>query len=130
MGLPLPLRGSSNHSNTATLRRKGGRDPSEVTEDADFGMRLARFGYRSEMIGWTTYEEAPANVGQRLRQRTRWFKGRMRPSSTQEFYCDFRDLSILLAARTTPIATPSQQPTFVMVRLGSGPVCQNIGFNS
>jgi cellulose synthase/poly-beta-1,6-N-acetylglucosamine synthase-like glycosyltransferase len=42
-------------------------------------MRLARFGYRSEMIWSTTYEEAPAHVGPWLRQRTRWFKGWMRP---------------------------------------------------
>ena len=77
MGLPLPLGGSSNHFNTATLRKIGGWDPYNVTEDADLGMRLARFGYRSEMIWSTTYEEAPAHVGPWLRQRTRWFKGWM-----------------------------------------------------
>jgi hypothetical protein len=79
MGLPLPLGGSSNHFDTATLRKIGGWDPYNVTEDADLGMRLARFGYRSEMIWSTTYEEAPAHVGPWLRQRTRWFKGWMRP---------------------------------------------------
>jgi cellulose synthase/poly-beta-1,6-N-acetylglucosamine synthase-like glycosyltransferase len=77
MGLPLPLGGSSNHFDTATLRKIGGWDPYNVTEDADLGMRLARFGYRSEMIWSTTYEEAPAHVGPWLRQRTRWFKGWM-----------------------------------------------------
>ena len=73
--LPLPLGGSSNHFYTATLREVGGWDPYNVTEDADLGMRLARFGYRSDMIDSTTYEEAPARIGPWLRQRTRWFKG-------------------------------------------------------
>jgi cellulose synthase/poly-beta-1,6-N-acetylglucosamine synthase-like glycosyltransferase len=50
-----------------------------VTEDADLGMRLARFGYRSGAVGSSTYEEAPADVGRWLSQRTRWFKGWMRP---------------------------------------------------
>ena len=73
--LPMPLGGSSNHFRTATLREVGGWDPYNVTEDADLGMRLARFGYRSDMIDSTTYEEAPAQFGPWLRQRTRWFKG-------------------------------------------------------
>ena len=75
--LPLPLGGSSNHFYTATLREVGGWDPYNVTEDADLGMRLARFGYRSDMIDSTTYEEAPTRIGPWLRQRTRWFKGWM-----------------------------------------------------
>ena len=77
MRLPLPLGGSSNHFHTATLRKVGGWDPYNVTEDADLGMRLARFGYRADIIDSTTYEEAPADAGPWLRQRTRWFKGWM-----------------------------------------------------
>ena len=75
--LPLPLGGSSNHFRTSVLRRIGGWDPYNVTEDADLGMRLARFGYRTSIIPSTTYEEAPARLGPWLRQRTRWFKGWM-----------------------------------------------------
>lgn len=75
--LPLPLGGSSNHFHTAVLRQLGAWDPYNVTEDADLGMRLARFGYRAAMIDSTTYEEAPAHLGPWLRQRTRWFKGWM-----------------------------------------------------
>jgi hypothetical protein len=75
--LPLPLGGSSNHFRTTTLREVGGWDPHNVTEDADLGMRLARFGYRSDVIDSTTYEEAPANVCDWLGQRSRWFKGWM-----------------------------------------------------
>jgi len=40
-------------------------------------MRLARFGYRSDVIESTTYEEAPADVRRWLGQRARWFKGWM-----------------------------------------------------
>jgi cellulose synthase/poly-beta-1,6-N-acetylglucosamine synthase-like glycosyltransferase len=75
--LPLPLGGSSNHFHTASLREVGGWDPYNVTEDADLGMRFARFGYRSSVLNSTTYEEAPARFGPWLRQRTRWFKGWM-----------------------------------------------------
>jgi cellulose synthase/poly-beta-1,6-N-acetylglucosamine synthase-like glycosyltransferase len=75
--LPLPLGGSSNHFVTQALREAGGWDAYNVTEDADLGMRLARLGYRAAVIDSTTYEEAPAEVGPWLRQRTRWFKGWM-----------------------------------------------------
>ena len=73
--LPLPLGGSSNHFRTAALRKVGAWDPYNVTEDADLGMRLARFGYRSTIVRSSTYEEAPIRCGPWLRQRTRWFKG-------------------------------------------------------
>jgi len=75
LGLPIPLGGSSNHFRTAALKGVGAWDPWNVTEDADLGLRLARFGYRSATVASTTYEEAPARFGPWLRQRTRWFKG-------------------------------------------------------
>jgi glycosyltransferase XagB len=75
--LPLPLGGSSNHFRTAVLRQSGAWDPYNVTEDADLGMRLARFGYRATVIPSSTYEEAPSSFRPWLRQRTRWFKGWM-----------------------------------------------------
>src|SRR5262245_25167475 len=77
LGLPLPLGGSSNHFRTEALRKVGGWDPYNVTEDADLGIRLARFGYRSATIASTTYEEAPADSRRWLRQRSRWFRGWM-----------------------------------------------------
>lgn len=73
--LPLPLGGTSNHFRVEALRRVGGWDPFNVTEDADLGIRLARFGYRTGVIDSSTWEEAPVGFGQWLRQRTRWFKG-------------------------------------------------------
>jgi cellulose synthase/poly-beta-1,6-N-acetylglucosamine synthase-like glycosyltransferase len=75
LGLPLPLGGSSNHFRTAVLRQVGGWDPYNVTEDADLGFRLARFGYRSVTFASTTYEEAPIRFRGWLYQRTRWMKG-------------------------------------------------------
>jgi len=75
--MPLPLGGSSNHFHTSALRDVGGWDPYNVTEDADLGFRLARFGYRCVMFPSTTYEEAPARFGAWLRQRSRWMKGFM-----------------------------------------------------
>jgi glycosyltransferase XagB len=76
-GLPLPLGGSSNHFRTAALRQAGAWDPYNVTEDADLGMRLARFGYRCGVIDSTTFEEAPATARRWLGQRSRWLKGWM-----------------------------------------------------
>ena len=73
--LPLPLGGSSNHFRTAALREVGGRDPYNVTEDADLGMRLARRGFDTAVIASTTYEEAPSRLEPWLKQRSRWFKG-------------------------------------------------------
>jgi len=48
-----------------------------VTEDADLGYRLARDGYRADVIGPPTFEEAPVTFGAWLKQRTRWIKGHM-----------------------------------------------------
>ena len=92
--LPLPLGGSSNHFHTATPREVGGWDPYNVTEDADLGMRLARFGYRAGVIDSTTYEEAPARFGPWLRQRTRWFKGWTQTWAVQEPGRLLRDLGL------------------------------------
>jgi cellulose synthase/poly-beta-1,6-N-acetylglucosamine synthase-like glycosyltransferase len=74
-GLPLPLGGTSNHFRTAALQQIGGWDPYNMTEDADLGMRLHRFGYRSRVIALPTLEEAPTALPVWIGQRTRWFKG-------------------------------------------------------
>jgi glycosyltransferase XagB len=77
LGLPLPLGGTSNHFRIAALRRIGAWDPHNVTEDADLGMRLARFGWRAGVLASTTGEEAACRWGVWLRQRARWLKGWM-----------------------------------------------------
>ncbi len=81
--LPFPLGGSSNHFRTAVLRKVGGWDPYNVTEDADLGIRLYRLGYRSAVLSSATYEEAPPPFVQWLKQRTRWYKGWMHPCQWQ-----------------------------------------------
>ena len=63
------------HFRADVLRAVGGWDPHNVTEDADLGIRLKRFGHNIEMIDVPTYEEAPDKLGVWLKQRTRWFKG-------------------------------------------------------
>jgi cellulose synthase/poly-beta-1,6-N-acetylglucosamine synthase-like glycosyltransferase len=84
--LPVPLGGSSNHFRTDALRNVGGWDAWNVTEDADLGLRLARFGYRVATFDSETLEEVPAAVPAFLRQRTRWLKGWM-----QTLFVNFRD---------------------------------------
>ena len=76
-GAPLPLGGTSNHFPRALLERVAAWDPFNVTEDADLGIRLARYGYRTATIGSRTYEEAPVSLRQWLPQRRRWIKGWM-----------------------------------------------------
>jgi cellulose synthase/poly-beta-1,6-N-acetylglucosamine synthase-like glycosyltransferase len=75
--VPVSLGGSSNHFRTETLRAVGGWDGFNVTEDADLGYRFARDGYRIDVIGPPTYEEAPVTFDAWLNQRTRWIKGHM-----------------------------------------------------
>ena len=74
-GLPIPLGGTSVFFRRGVLEQLGGWDAHNVTEDADLGMRLARFGYRCEMIPSTTWEEANCRVRPWIRQRSRWLKG-------------------------------------------------------
>ncbi len=77
LGLPIPLGGTSNHFRTETLRRLGGWDPYNVTEDADLGIRASALGYRVGVVNSTTFEEANCETGNWIRQRSRWIKGYM-----------------------------------------------------
>jgi glycosyltransferase XagB len=71
----VPLGGTSNHFRVAQLRRLGGWDPFNVTEDCDLGVRLGREGLRVAMLDSTTWEEAVPRVRPWVRQRSRWVKG-------------------------------------------------------
>lgn len=73
--LPIPLGGTSNHFRTDGLRRLGGWDPYNVTEDADLGIRASAEGLSVGVIDSTTYEEANSRYGNFIRQRSRWIKG-------------------------------------------------------
>ena len=59
------------------LRELNAWDPFNVTEDADLGVRLTQRGYRVGVLNSTTYEEANSQVGNWIRQRSRWIKGYM-----------------------------------------------------
>ena len=72
---PIPLGGTSNHFQAEALRRLGGWDPYNVTEDCDLGMRLAIEGYQTVVIDSTTWEEANSQLRNWIRQRSRWIKG-------------------------------------------------------
>jgi cellulose synthase/poly-beta-1,6-N-acetylglucosamine synthase-like glycosyltransferase len=77
LGFPVPLGGTSVFFRRRALERVGAWDAHNVTEDADLGMRLARAGYRTEICGSTTHEEANSRLGPWIRQRSRWLKGYM-----------------------------------------------------
>ncbi|MBN9348950.1 MAG: glycosyltransferase, partial [Devosia sp.] len=77
LGIPIPLGGTSNHFRIEPLRELDGWDPYNVTEDADLGIRVATHGGKVGVIHSTTWEEACADAGAWIRQRTRWIKGYM-----------------------------------------------------
>jgi cellulose synthase/poly-beta-1,6-N-acetylglucosamine synthase-like glycosyltransferase len=75
LGLVVPLGGTTLFLRRAALSEVGGWDAHNVTEDAELGLRLARHGYRTEIVETTTFEEANAAVLPWIRQRSRWQKG-------------------------------------------------------
>lgn len=75
LGLALPLGGTTLFFRRDALEKLGGWDAHNVTEDADLGIRLARRGWRTQMIPSTTFEEANARAWPWIRQRSRWIKG-------------------------------------------------------
>jgi len=77
MEIPIPLGGTSNHFPIKVLRRLYAWDPYNVTEDADLGIRLAEFGYKTRITSSMTMEEAPIGLAGWMNQRARWIKGYM-----------------------------------------------------
>jgi cellulose synthase/poly-beta-1,6-N-acetylglucosamine synthase-like glycosyltransferase len=75
LGWPMPLGGTTLFLRRAVLESLGAWDAHNVTEDADLGVRLARHGYRTEMLPSTTHEEANCRLRPWVRQRSRWIKG-------------------------------------------------------
>ncbi len=72
---PIPLGGTSMHIRRESLESVGGWDPYNVTEDADLGARLHRFGFQVLVLDSITLEEANSDFINWIRQRTRWYKG-------------------------------------------------------
>jgi cellulose synthase/poly-beta-1,6-N-acetylglucosamine synthase-like glycosyltransferase len=77
LGFAIPLGGTTLYFRRTILEELGGWDAHNVTEDADLGFRLARHGYRTEVIGTVTGEEANCRPWPWIKQRSRWLKGYM-----------------------------------------------------
>ena len=75
LGLVVPLGGTTLFIRRAAVEALGGWDAHNVTEDADLGMRIARAGWRTELIEAVTEEEANCRPVPWVKQRSRWQKG-------------------------------------------------------
>ncbi len=75
LGLIIPLGGTTLFFRRHILEELGGWDAHNVTEDADLGVRLARHGYRTDLLPTVTYEEANFRAWPWVKQRSRWLKG-------------------------------------------------------
>ncbi|MEO1678859.1 MAG: glycosyltransferase [Pseudomonadota bacterium] len=73
--MPIPLGGTTLFFRRAALEALSGWDAHNVTEDADLGIRLARAGFRTEMVDTVTREEANCRPLAWVKQRSRWLKG-------------------------------------------------------
>lgn len=116
LGVPIPLGGTSNHFVTEALRQMGGWDPFNVTEDCDLGIRIARAGWRTQILDSTTWEEANSRVGNWIRQRSRWVKGYFQTHLVHTRYSWFAASVLaavcLLAARTDLAYAPGSSMLF------------------
>lgn len=74
-GMWIPLGGTSNHFKTKELIKIGGWDAYNVTEDAELGIRIAKNGYKSDLIYSYTWEESTTRITDFIFQRSRWLKG-------------------------------------------------------
>lgn len=77
LGLALPLGGTTLFFRRKALVDLGAWDAHNVTEDADLGIRIARRGYRTELLDTVTHEEANCRTLPWIKQRSRWIKGFM-----------------------------------------------------
>lgn len=75
MGFAVPLGGTTLFLRRDVIEILGGWDAHNVTEDADLGIRLARHGFRTELLDTTTGEEANCRALPWVKQRSRWLKG-------------------------------------------------------
>ena len=72
---PMPLGGTSTHFRTAVIRKVGGWNAWNVTEDCELGMRLAAEGFDCLTLDSVTWEEAAPRPRTWILQRSRWVKG-------------------------------------------------------
>jgi cellulose synthase/poly-beta-1,6-N-acetylglucosamine synthase-like glycosyltransferase len=77
LGAAIPLGGTTLFLRREVIEEVGRWDAHNVTEDADLGIRLSRFGYRTELTPTVTQEEANCHLPAWIKQRSRWLKGYM-----------------------------------------------------
>jgi len=73
-----PLGGNTIFFDAALLRQLGGWDETNLTEDADIGIRLSAMGERVRVVyddRYVTKEETPPTLRGFIKQRTRWNQG-------------------------------------------------------
>jgi cellulose synthase/poly-beta-1,6-N-acetylglucosamine synthase-like glycosyltransferase len=73
-----PLGGNTIFFNTDLMREIGGWDETNLTEDADIGIRLSAMGERVRVVyddAYVTKEETPPTLKGFIKQRTRWNQG-------------------------------------------------------
>lgn len=75
LGLVVPLGGTTVFFRREVLEKVCGWDAHNVTEDADLGVRLARHGFRTDLMPSVTREEANNRFWPWIKQRSRWLKG-------------------------------------------------------
>ncbi|MGP6085781.1 glycosyltransferase family 2 protein [Antarctobacter jejuensis] len=75
LGFAVPLGGTTVFFRRGVLEKVCGWDAHNVTEDADLGIRLARHGFRTELVPTVTREEANNRFWPWIKQRSRWLKG-------------------------------------------------------
>ena len=76
----IPLGGNTCFFSRELLLRVGGWDESNLTEDAEIGLRMSALGERIRVIyddRYVTKEETPPTLSSFVRQRTRWNQGFM-----------------------------------------------------
>ena len=74
----IPLGGNTVFFTRELVNRLGGWDESNLTEDADMGIRISAMQERVRVVyddKYVTREETPPTLGHFIRQRTRWSQG-------------------------------------------------------
>ena len=74
----ITLGGNTVFFDRALLVHTGGWDETNLTEDADIGLRLSGTGEKIRVVyddRYVTREETPPTLGQFIKQRTRWSQG-------------------------------------------------------
>ncbi len=122
LNMPIPLGGTSNHFRRKVLIESLGWDPWNVTEDADLGLRMKRFGFQTAWLPSSTFEEAPAQMAVWFNQRTRWFKGWMQTAivhvgraQTRSASLSVKDRILIALVATISVATALYHPLFLLL---------------